>query len=81
MIITDHGTSGDLWPVNASTKRKEQTPAQHSMFRKKKPCEFLHSLQIRLDHNILVTCAVVGAERLIHVSRQIYRSVYSYLKE
>ena len=59
MIITDHDTSGDLWPVNASTKRKEQTPAQQSMLRKKKPYEFLPILQIRLDHNILVTCAVV----------------------
>ena len=76
MISTDHGTTGVLWSVNASMKRKEQVPAQHPMFRKQNPYEFLPILQIRLDHNILVTCAVVGAERLI--SRQIYKSAYSY---
>jgi len=54
-------------------KRRSTCPALN--VEKEKPYEFLHSLQIRLDQNMLLTCAVVGAGRLM--SRQIYRSTHS----
>lgn len=68
------GTPKDLRPVKASTQWKVQAPQCPVLHTKTEvnSYEFVDIVQIGLEQNILLACAVGGAERLI--SKQIYRS-------
>jgi len=60
------------------SSEKHKHPAS-TTFRESNPYESLYIVEIRLEQNIFPTCTVGGAERLI--SKQIYRSGYSYKRE